>query len=398
LLERFASAPADSDQLAEAILRDEDLLEALPPHLPAPRIRHWFFPAPSMAPKHAKLAGLSIAQIETEGALMELLALSAGELEWYADLTRRNLERGLPEAFRHYRYRWVKKASGGARLLETPKHRLKNTQRWILKQVLEPIPCDGAAHGFVRGRSAHTFVQAHVGQRVVLRMDLEDFFISIGIARVRAVFSSVGYPARVARLLAGLCCAPTPGFVRRAPAGHMSDPHERFLLAQRLATAHLPQGAPTSPALSNLVAYRLDRRLHGLARSAGCHYTRYADDLAFSGGTSFEKGLSSFVAHAAAIVEDEGFRVRYRKTRVMRSGAQQRLAGLVVNRRVSVPRRDRDRLRAILHNCVRHGPASQNQHGHEDFRAHLEGRIAWLAASHPAQAARLRELFARVAW
>lgn len=209
----------------------------------------------------------------------------------------------------------------------------------------------------------------------------------------------MGYPKPVARVLAGLCCAATPGFVRRELAERLSDPHERFLSAQRLTTAHLTQGAPTSPALSNLVAYRLDRRLHGLAASAGARYTRYADDLAFSSsGSSFNKGVSSFIAHVAAIAEDEGFRVRYRKTRVMRSGAQQRLAGLIVNQRVSIPRRERDRLRAIVNNALVHGPASQNRDAHADFKAHIEGRVAWLAASHPVQAARLRAQLVQIDW
>jgi hypothetical protein len=165
MLKHFASAPADSEELVRAISSDRALGEALPHGTPVPRIRRWFFPQPAMAPQHPKLAGLAIAPIETEGDLLELLKLSAGELDWYADLTRRNLSRGLPEAMRHYRYRWVKKASGGARLLETPKHRLKGMQRWILKQILEPIPCDDAAHGFVRARSALTFAAPHAGRR-----------------------------------------------------------------------------------------------------------------------------------------------------------------------------------------------------------------------------------------
>jgi hypothetical protein len=113
---------------------------------------------------------------------------------------------------------------------------------------------------------------------------------------------------------------------------------------------------------------------------------------------SFDKGASSFIAHVAAIVQDEGFRVRYRKTRVMRSGAQQRLAGLVVNERVNVPRRERDLLRALVHNALVHGPTSQNRDGHADFRAHLEGRVAWLNASDPKRGTRLRALLTQIDW
>jgi hypothetical protein len=163
-------------------------------------------------------------------------------------------------------------------------------------------------------------------------------------------------------------------------------------------TAHLPQGAPTSPALSNLVAFKLDRRLRGLARACGIAYSRYADDLAFSGDRAFERRLDDFVPRVAAIAMDEGFRVRFRKTRVMRSGTQQKLAGLVINQRVNAPRSEVDVLRALLHNAAKHGPASQNRVGHPDFQAHLEGRIAWIAASHERQGERLRRMLAAIDW
>jgi RNA-directed DNA polymerase len=161
---------------------------------------------------------------------------------------------------------------------------------------------------------------------------------------------------------------------------------------------HLPQGAPTSPALANVCAFRADCRLTGLARSAGAEYTRYADDLAFSGGEEFARGIERFSTHVAAVLFEEGFTVNHRKTRIMRQGVRQRLAGLVVNQRMNVMRSDFDRLKATLNNCVRLGAESQNRAAHAHFRAHLIGRIGWVESINPAKGQRLRALFDQIAW
>jgi hypothetical protein len=144
--------------------------------------------------------------------------------------------------------------------------------------------------------------------------------------------------------------------------------------------------------------YRADCRLTGLAESAGARYTRYADDLAFSGGEDFERRVKRFSWHVAAILQEEGFEVHHRKTRIMRQGVRQHLAGVVTNRRLNVWRQDFDRLKAILTNCVRHGPESQNREGHVDFRAHLTGRVAWVESINPEKGKRLRAILDRIAW
>jgi hypothetical protein len=160
----------------------------------------------------------------------------------------------------------------------------------------------------------------------------------------------------------------------------------------------LPQGAPTSPALANLCAYRADCRLAGLAKSAGAEYTRYADDLAFSGGEAFARSVERFSTHAAAILIEEGFTVNHRKTRIMRQGVRQHLAGLAVNRRANVIRADFDRLKATLTNCIRLGPESQNREAHRNFRSHLDGRIGFVETINPAKGKRLRRLFEEIRW
>ncbi|MBK8100868.1 MAG: RNA-directed DNA polymerase [Planctomycetes bacterium] len=165
-----------------------------------------------------------------------------------------------------------------------------------------------------------------------------------------------------------------------------------------LAERHLPQGAPTSPALANLCAFRLDRRLHGLADRFAATYTRYADDLVFSGDGEFARAVDRGADRVAAILLAERLRVAHRKTRVLRRGTAQSVCGLIVNDRVSIPRRERERLEAILHNSVRFGPATQNRAGVPDFRAWLLGHLARVTWLHPTLGARLRCLFERIDW
>jgi RNA-directed DNA polymerase len=142
----------------------------------------------------------------------------------------------------------------------------------------------------------------------------------------------------------------------------------------------------------------MDCRLTALAKFAGATYTRYADDLAFSGGEKFERCAERFRLHVAAVLLEEGFAVHHRKTRVMRQGVRQHLAGLVTNQRMNVVRRDFDRLKAVLTNCVRFGPEGQNRHGRPRFRSHLEGRVAFVEMINPNKGSRLRVILERIRW
>lgn len=334
--------------------------------------------------------------INTTGELAEWFALSIQDLSWFADLKSLGSKTSSVR-LRHYHYRPLFKRFGQVRLIESPKPRLKAIQRRILTDILERIPPHGAAHGFRRGRSITSFASPHVGRRLVLRLDLHDFFPSIRSARVQALFRATGYPERVADLMTGLCTNATPldvwdDIATPAIAEALRTTRSRY--AQR----HLPQGAPTSPALANLCAYRLDCRLAGLAKVAGATYTRYADDLAFSGDRDFDRVVDRFKLHVAATAGEEGFSVHHRKTRVMRRGVRQRLAGVVVNSRLNVARADYDRLKATLTNCLRHGAASQNRAGHADFRAHLLGRISFVEMVNAPRGKKLRELFERIEW
>ena len=270
-------------------------------------------------------------------------------------------------------------------------------QRKILAEILDAVPVHPAAHGFCAGRSIVTNAAEHCGKAAVLRFDLVDFFPSVTSARVFQIFRTLGYPADVSRLLMGLCTTSLPADVWDARPGARIGAD--YMARQRLMTRHLPQGAPTSPALANLAAGRLDRRLSGLAKAARATYTRYADDLTFSGGSDFARCRKRLATHVAVIAAEEGFRgSNHRKTRIQRAGVRQHVTGVVVNVRPNIRRADFDRLKAILTNCVRHGPATQNRDGVNDFRTHLAGNVAHIASIHPARGARLWAIFRRIAW
>jgi len=129
-----------------------------------------------------------------------------------------------------------------------------------------------------------------------------------------------------------------------------------------------------------------------------CAYGRYADDLVLSGGPELVRCRENLLATMVKIAGDEGFEASEKKSRVRRAGEQQVLAGLVVNAHPAVPRKERELLEAILFNCVRHGPESQNRDERGDFRAWLEGRVAWVAHVCPRHGESLRALLQRIVW
>lgn len=322
-----------------------------------------------------------VTELPDLAALARLLDVDQGELAWFADL--RGWERRCAAPLRHYTWARIRKRAGD-RLVAAPKPRLKEIQRRLLRHVLLPVPVHEAAHGCVRTRSVRTALEPHAGSTVVIRVDIEAFFASIRAARVWGVLRHAGLPEQVAHTVTGL-------LTTVAPLAVTSDP--------RLAVAHLPQGAPSSPQLANLVGYSLDRRLAGLAARHGGSYTRYVDDLTFSGGPSLRGARSRFLGLVDVIVRDEGFAVNERKTVILGDAGRQQVLGAVLNAHPAVSRRERDVLRAVLHNCAVHGWAGQARGRTRDqFRDHLLGRIAWVGSLHPAHGRRLAALAERIDW
>ncbi len=347
---------------------------------------------PVMGPLPGGLFTFPLPRLATWKDLRVWLGLFDNELAWFADREEWQGKTMEPK-LHHYRYRWVTKRSGLLRLIEIPKSRLKAIQRQILDGLLNHVPPHPCAHGFRRRRSCLTYVAPHVGKAAILRMDLKDFFHSVSTTRVCALFRRLGYPSTVARSLQGLCTHAVSPSLAGAPYQELSWARQK-----RLRHKHLPQGAPTSPAIANLCAWRLDCRLQGLSEHFGLDYTRYADDLAFSGSAELI-GLAPYLQGlVGAVAIEEGFSVNHRKTRLNTQAQCQRLAGIVVNEKPNLRRRDYERLKAILYNCIRFGPESQNRHGLVDYKSHLAGKVAYVAWLNPSRGNRLRALWRRIQW
>lgn len=328
----------------------------------------------------ASFAALDVPNLTTVGDLATWLMCPVTRLTYLADASNRYENHG-DMAVNHYHYHLKTKATS-VRLLEAPKAHLKTLQRQILRGIVEKMPIHDDAFGFVKGRSCLQAAQRHVGEEIVIGFDLASFFPSISAGRVFGLFRCLGYPEGVARCLTALCTNVTPNRVLdRLP------PAERT----NFRSAHLPQGAPTSPALANQMVYRLDCRLSGLARSLGAHYSRYADDMCFSGDRKIRDVLLQAVP---AIVVDEGFSLNVAKTRVQPSHTAQRVTGIGVNRHLNVDRVTFDRLKAEIHACAK---PEDNRLQDVGFQAQLLGRIGWIESLNPTRGLKLRRLLER-AW
>src|SRR5262245_30988060 len=370
------------------VLRDNRLLPKPPPD---PNRRRWPLPpkvkylsegeadrlfGPSLRTRNRDVMDLAVdeAQLKryglplwrTEAEVAAALSLSLGQLR---HLSQHRFRETAP----HYVTFALPKRSGGERLIHAPKRRLKGVLRTLDRLLVSKLPKSEHAHGFVKGRSIASNAAPHVGKAVVVHFDLKDCFPTIHFGRVRGLLLALGYSYPVAAALAVL--------MTEAP---------RQPVAAEGKLYHVPtgprvcvQGAPTSPGLCNAILARLDRRLAGLARRHGFVYTRYADDLTFSGDEPAKVG--KFTALVPRIVVAEGFVVNAAKTRIFRQGRRQAVTGVVVNTALGLSRQERRQLRAALHRQRQAGPHAP---GAAD-EARLRGKLAYLFMLNRAQAAAL---------
>jgi RNA-directed DNA polymerase len=303
--------------------------------------------------------------------LAEALGLTVAQLRWLA--YHRDAATHL-----HYRRFVIPKRGGGERAIWAPLPTLKAAQHWILRNIAEKLPVHGAVHGFLPGRSTLTNAALHTGARILVKMDVQDFFPTVTLRRVKGIFRKAGYREQVATLLALLCT--------EAPREVVELDGQRYYVA--LGPRCLPQGAPTSPALTNTLCLRLDRRLSGLAKRLGWQYTRYADDLTFSlpADHAGKPRVGTLLGVVRRVVKAEGFRLHPEKTRVHRSGGRQQVTGLVVNGSgpPRVPRRLRRQLRAAVHNLRQGKPLKEGE-----TVARLAGYAAYVHMTDPGLGAKL---------
>jgi retron-type reverse transcriptase len=326
-----------------------------------------------------KLAAFSLPVLTSPADIATALGLPIHRLRWLAFHSEAS-------PVSHYVRFTVPKKSGGTRELAAPHHDTAAAQMWILVNILEKVPVRESAHGFVKGRSIMSNAVPHVRRDAVVNVDLKDFFPTITFPRVRGIFEGLGYSPAAATVLA-LLCTDSP---RRTVE------YDGKTLHVATGPRALPQGACTSPALSNLAARKLDARLNGLARKTGWTYTRYADDLTFSANGETAKQCGGLLTALRRFCAEEGFTVNEKKTRVQRQNTQQTVTGIVINRRPNVPRDLYRRLRAILHNARKTGLAAQNTENHPRFVMWVQGMIAWISMANPDRGRVLRTAFDKV--
>lgn len=253
------------------------------------------------------------------------------------------LRRALPVSYTDIQ---IKKKNGKMRMLTVPSRDLKLVQQEICERILNKIPVHDAAHGFVKGRSTLTHAKLHVGKPLVITIDLKDFFESITERQVERIFT-------------------------RIDAGGLrtfgSDAHSAFFTQLTTWRGSLPQGAPTSPVLSNLVCRNLDLGLSKFMSGIGGVYSRYADDLAFSFPSLPQYTIDVFFEYVDGYITQEGFSENRSKRRIMKASGRQEVTGLVVNERVSIRREDRRKLRATIHQADEIEPWLEGYCAHVDF-------------------------------
>lgn len=296
---------------------------------------------------------------------------NVSHLATFLGLKYEELQRLIKGKDDYYHRFYIPKSKGGKRLISAPTNDLKIIQRKILRSILERVPLHPSATGFRMRRSIITNAKNHIGQEVVIKIDIKDFFPSITFERVKGMYIRLGYPDRVAEVLAELSTY----------------------------KGRLPMGAPTSPLLSNIITTRLDRRFTNLSKKIGFRYTRYADDLAFS---SEDINFTRYIPFFRKIIEDEGFEVNEEKTVIARKGGQQKITGVVVNKKVNIDRKDYKRLRAVVHNCVNGDLRKEMKRwgasNPDEFKNTILGHINFVRMLNKEKGEQLLEGFSQISW
>jgi RNA-directed DNA polymerase len=306
-----------------------------------------------------QLRRLGLPQWITEADVAAALGLSVKKLRHYSIHRQR-------DAISHYVTFAIRKHSGGQRLIHAPKKRLKAIQRNLHDQLVSKLPVSPVAHGFRSGHSVATNAAPHVGKAVVIKLDIADCFPTIHLGRVRGLLIAYGYSYPVAQALAVL--------MTESPRQPVEIDGKVFHVP--VGSRVCVQGAPTSPGLCNAILLRLDHRLAGLARKHGFAYTRYADDLTFSGQETAKVKL--LITIASRIAREEGLPLNRKKTRVLRAGQRQSVTGVIVNKTAGLSRQERRRIRAALH---------QQSKTQDSAKARqLLGKTAYVRMLNPAQA------------
>lgn len=270
----------------------------------------------------------------------------------------------------YYTEATIPKKSGGVRILQIPSLELKRVQRWIVDSILKKIRISEYATGFCDGASIVRNATKHLKKECVVSMDIQDFFPSISFETVFRIFNYYGYTKELSFFFAKLCTY----------------------------NNELPQGSPASPWLSNIACLKLDKRLAKLAERYESDYTRYADDITFSGS----KYIGNIIKTSILILNDENFKVNERKTRVAFKKDRQEVTGLIVNNdSVRVDRRYKRSLWQEIYYCQKYGMSDHLNHincNKAFYKEHLYGKVYFVNMVEPLEGKKMLEALDQIAW
>lgn len=314
------------------------------------------------------------------------------------------VERDFQSGYRKFS---IKKRSGGRRFIHVPNPSLLTVQKWIHKHILLRIPSHPNSFAFSPGKSIYQCASRHSGARWVVKMDITGFFESISEIQVYRVFRGLGYSKLVSFELTRICTVgvqhPSPRF--RSPIWRVKNRNTNISSYQSEVMGYLPQGAPTSPLVSNLVMKQIDNLLTAKAREYRATYSRYSDDLTFSSRdeTFSRKKAGRLVFEVGQILGKSGFKPQNRKTKVIGPGQRKIILGLQVNE--GTPRLQRefkDRLRQHFHYIEKFGPVEHVRRREFDsvwgLKSHLRGMIDYAKMVEPSIADEYLVRFNNIDW
>lgn len=305
--------------------------------------------------------------------IAKAMELTTAQISWLS------YHRGTATIDHYHRFK-IPKSKGGFRNIAAPKPILRHAQEWILAQILEKIPLHDSAMAFRTGRSIVDNAQAHENGGVIIRLDLKDFFPSIKFNRVKGIFKSFGYNEGVATIFALIC-------TDSARIEATLD-NKKYFVA--LTERYLPQGACTSPSLTNIICKRLDSRLTGLCQKFDFTYTRYADDMVMSHLNS-ESDVRPILKSTQKIIAEEGFILHPDKLKIMRPHQRQSVTGIVINNAPNVSRRDLRNFRSFLHHYEKEGAAIMTNRIGKDATHYAKGYLSFIHMVNPQTAKKIRQ-------
>ena len=303
-----------------------------------------------------KLKKKGLPSIASVDQLAKLLDTSVKELRFLS------FQRKLSKHSHYVRY-GIKKKTGGIRKISAPKPRLKKVQRAILDKILAKQNCSVYAHGFLPSKSIVTNAKPHIGADILINMDLENFFPTLNYKRVFGLFKGMGFSKQLATILSHIATEPEEKLIKVHGQKMYLYEGERYL----------PQGAPTSPMITNLICRRMDQRLAGVAKKLGFKYTRYADDLSFSSSNAQKGQVNKLVWQVRAVIKNEQFKINKNKTQIMRNGHRKEVTGIVVNEKCSISRKKMKAFRATLYQIEKEGLAGKTWGQSTDVLNSIEG-------------------------